>query len=567
MKRACLLLAVLVPMVVFGLCAPCALALEWGPEDMAVHFVEVLATGDWVWASNLCTDPKDIEGRSPPFVTKYLVFPSISDVKVVDVRESDDTAAVTLSMSAVDFDAVTEDGYTLRDWFVGELNVSDVYAPETMRNDSAIISLLRGANGLTEALRQHTKRYEVPYILRRVEGEWEMEWVVDMKATVAGWGISAVSVAPVSYGTLTHDYAQRRYYAQDAYDDRLFTLPDGLPWDTWLRNIPVEEIFSATGKLIWNVWLRLAAEGDAEGLYGFSVSPAQADCETLPAHFYGFGNVVEHKRWITISNRRRGVLEMHLPIKEGEPISGYTVSARRHMNIWMPMYAEETLSFPLEDVPYESLCPPGGVSFAVQHFMKIREGGTLGELMAHEDDVGYADSIFPDAPEGIGGLPVLNDAYALYRLQGTMEKVPGDFGAYDVTFALARPVDGVYVEAYEQCSMCDAIDGFDMMGAESTCDETLHRAFDVQVLVRIDGRTEEELEELLRALPLTATFSCEEWDFCYEQHGTTTRIGPRTTVDIDTSRMAFWPGTTHDLPIAKYVSVDPEKAPALGGAQ
>ena len=36
------------------------------------------------------------------------------------------------------------------------------------------------------------------------------------------------------------------------------------------------------------------------------MSPAPAGCETLPVHFCGFGNVVEHKRWITISGRQRG---------------------------------------------------------------------------------------------------------------------------------------------------------------------------------------------------------------------------------------------------------------------
>lgn len=196
----------------------------------------------------------------------------------------------------------------------------------------------------------------------------------------------------------------------------------------------------------------------------------------------------------------------------------------------------------LNGTPWESVVPDGGVRFEIRSLARITalpqlavESGaedTLGALMHHEYDGGSNVSVF-HAPEQFEGLPVSNTTYALYRLEGQMLKRPGDFGVYDITFGLDEAVDGVWVEAYEQCESCDEIDGFDLHGSDVGGLESLERAFDVQVLVRIDGRTPQELDAFVRELPLVAMFSGEEWNFSYEQHLTTTRIGPRTAVRIE----------------------------------
>ena len=239
------------------------------------------------------------------------------------------------------------------------------------------------------------------------------------------------------------------------------------------------------------------------------------------------------------------------------------------MNTWTPQYFEEELSISLKGVPYDSGFPESGVSFTADHFIRVKEanrmkygirtaGDTLGKLMVDEfDSDNPDDSVFLNVPAGISDLPVLNSEYALYRLEGTMKKEQGDFGVYDVTFDLATPVHGVWVEAFEQCSSeCGEIDGNNLMGAESTCLEKLQSSFDVMVLVRIDGRSEQELNTLLRSLKIAASFSCEEWDFSYEQHGTTTRIGPRSALAIDLSQMELWPGTVMDIPRAETIYAD-----------
>ena len=47
-------------------------------------------------------------------------------------------------------------------------------------------------------------------------------------------------------------------------------------------------------------------------------------------------------------------------------------------------------------------------------------------------------------------------------------------------------------------------------------------------MVRPEGRSEAEIGRLIRSLDITVTFSGEKWNMIYEQHGTTTGIGPRS---------------------------------------
>jgi hypothetical protein len=542
----------------------CAVALQAGavsddPRESAVLFQEALVEGGWVRASRFCADPGILLNWSPPAVTKYIVFPSIKEIKAVAARIEGDMATVTLSMSAIDFDAVTEDGLTLRDELLSNLNLGDEYAAGDELYDEAMVWLIHGSAEWMTKADGYRKRYEIPYILRRTGNEW----YIDLAATLAYRHPARVTVTPLSYGILTYDYAQRRYYAIDAVVDGLLSCPDDLDWGRCLQRFSRDEIFSALGTPAWNVWLRLKAEGDAEGLYDFSVDNA-AQCALLPVAYAEFGCWAYTRRWAAIQNEQRAALEMYIPVNVGRPLEGYTVACRHRSSIWTPWYAEEVLSFSLDGTPYDTGYPAGSVTFTVDHFMRVNAvsrqrynetitADTLGVLMKDEFDKEYmSESVFLNVPEGIADLPILNNEYALYRLEGTITKESGYFGVYDVTFGLETPVDGVWIEAYEQCPSCDVIDMFDLLGKESTLMETLQRSFDIQVLIRVDGRTDEELEMLIRTLKFAATFSAEEWDFSYEEHGTTTRIGPRSTLPLDMSGMTRWTGTLGDLPRAEW---------------
>lgn len=564
MKQKFNLLFLICLMIALYCIAMPALADSSKPEETAVIFAEILAEGGFQHASRFVFEPDKFTSWIPPAVTQYIVFPSISDIQVKDVQVNGDTAIVTLSMSAINFDAATEMGGTLRDDLLYSLNLSYEYATLDELYEENLVWLIQGSTEFMQEALKHKKLYEIPYVLKDT-GE---EWKIDLAATLDRWHAVTATVSPVSYGTLTYDYAQRRYYMWEPFYDGLLTCTDDADWDLWLHRLTTDEIFSARKTPVWNVWMRLTAKGDTDGLYGFTVDSDTASCETLPVSYPDYDTNVADRHWVTIHNEQRAVLEMYLPKENGKPLSGYTVHCRQRSNIWTPMYYETELSFPLADVPYDPGCPKGGASFTVDHFMRVGSAvhksidrtivtDTLGTLMENEYDYEYTDdSIFLNVPEEIADLPIVNREYALYRLEGTIAKESGDFGVYDVTFGLASPVDGVWVEAYEQCSSCDAIDGSNLMGKENIFHETLRRAFDVQVLVRIDGRTDDQLEVLLRALPITASFSAEEWDFCYEQHGTTTRIGPRTTLPVDTSVMARWTGTLEDLPRAKTVKAE-----------
>ncbi len=533
---------------------------EIGPEEEAIYFMEALQEGGWQYAANYCTDPDEFEKWTPPFVTKYLVFPSVDDIQVKQALVSGDTAEVTLSLTAADFDAVGKDGYALGEDFLYSLCLSDEYATENVLNDENLMWLINGSGELMAQLKQHRKQYEIPFALKNVQGEW----LIDLTATKELRQPDALAVAPLSYGTLSQDYAQRRYYVKDALYSKALSYPEDIPWGDWLQSITVDAVFAALGQPVWNVWLRLQAQGDAEGLYGFSAGDSGAQCAPGLVEYAEFGVSVRDRRWATIGGQACGVLEMHIPGAGSGPLGDIALQCRRRMNIWTPLYFEEGLIFSLSGVPYDSGYPAGGVSFEINRFLRFGEDNgmskddTLGQWMAnelaHQDSAYY---VFQDMPEGIGDLPVINSEYALYQLEGTVKKEQGDFGVYDVTFALQTPADGVWVEAFEQCSSeCDAIDSFDLMGAESTAREKLQGGFDLLVLVRMEGRPEQELAALLSSLKLSATFSCEEWNFCYEQHGTTRRIGPRTTLPVDLSNMEYWPGTLFDLPRAERIYAD-----------
>ncbi len=526
------------------------------PEERAVIFMEALQEGSWKRASRFCTDPSVLKSWTPPAVTRYMVFPLLRDIKVKDVKTEGDTAYVTLSVSAVDFDAPFMDDWPFRDDLISELSLSDEYATLEELYEEDLVWLIHGSGDFLQEADKHRKTVEIPYALKKTEDEW----LIDLKATLEGWHASIAKVTPLSYGTLTYDYAQKRYYARDAMDSKGLSIPKDKDYSQWLRDIPVEEIFAAMHTPVWNVWLRLTADSEAEGVYGFTVDSNAAGSESRPVIYADFDFNITVKHWVMISGVRRATLEMYIPHEAGQPLDGYTVRYRQRFSIWSPMYYETESSFKLSNVPYDPGYPQDGVTFTANQFMRVGPAidtranhsgpaDTLGVLMENEfDNDSYDICVMPGVPDGIGDLPILNKEYALFRLQGETRKTSGDYGVYDVTFGLSAPVDDVWVEAYEECNQCDEIDGCSLYGTESgLMEETLQSSFDIQVLVRIDGRTDAELNAFVKSLPLTATFSAEEWDFSYEQHGTTSRIGPRTTLPVDTSRMTLWEGTLDEL--------------------
>ncbi len=564
-KLCCTVIVICLWAVLSGFAQAPTLAMENAPEDIAIWFMETLQEGSWQYAANLCTDPDEFHKWTPPFVTKYLVFPSVDEIAVKQAKVSGDTAEVILSLSAADFGFIDEVGFTLADSFLWELCLSDDYAAEDCIVDENWVWLINGSSDLMTQVRKHRKQYEIPFSLKNVQGKW----LIDLMATKKLRQVDSLELAPLSYGRLSYDYAQKRYYIKHArYNDALW-VPADMEWGKWLQSVTADEVFDALGQPKWNVWLRLKTQGDAHGLYGFSVSDSKSQCESQLVEYADFGFTVQKRYWATIGGQTRAVLEMYIPEADGKPLGNIPIQCRRRMNTWTPLYFEDELSISLEGVPHDSGLSEGGISFTADHFMRVKEasrmkygirtaGDTLGKLMVDEfDSDNPDDSVFLNVPAGISDLPVLNSEYALYRLEGTMKKEQGDFGVYDVTFDLATPVEGVWVEAYEQCSSeCDEIDRFDLMGAESTMREMLQSSFDVQVLVRIDGRSEQELNTLLRSLKIAASFSCEEWDFSYEQHGTTTRIGPRSALAIDLSQMELWPGTVMEIPRAETIYAD-----------
>ncbi len=567
-KLSCVVIVIYLWTVLSGFTQSPALTIEYTPEDAAIYFMDTLKEGSWQYVANLCTDPDEFVKWTPPFVTKYLVFPSIDDIAVKQVKVIGDTAEVILSLSAADFGFIDEVGFTLADNFLWELCLADEYAAEDSVVDENWVWLINGSSDLMTQVRQHRKQNEIPFSLKNVQGKW----LIDLAATKKLRQMPSLEFAPLSYGRLSYDYAQKRYYALDALHEKVISNILDMEWDNWMQSITADDLFAALGQPKWNVWLRLQAQGDAEGLYGFSASDSKVQCAPGLVKYPVFGFTVQDRHWAVIGGQLRGVLEMHVPEATEKPLGDISIHCRRRMNLWTPLYYEEELSFSLDDVPYDSGCPKDGVSITVNHCMRVEKAelditnrklksDNMGSMM---ENAFYTDSpddtVLFNAYKEIGDLPLLNNEYALYRLEGTMRKEQGEFGVYDVTFDLATPVHGVWVEAFEQCSSeCGEIVGNNLMGAESTCLEKLQSSFDVMVLVRIDGRSEQELNTLLRSLQIAATFSCEEWNFSYEQHGTTTRIGPRSTLPIDLSNMEYWPGTAEDLPRDDTIYADAGK--------
>lgn len=508
---------------------------EDAPGNVALRFQEALKETDWALAASLCLDGEMLTTWSPPEHMRYAVYPSIEDVALKDVQRMDDCAVVTLSLTA--FDLTQEEDFVNK-----TVGLENLYQPDTAEEIALRL------HSMLQDLEYTRRKFEIPYVLRPAEDTWK----VDLASTLARWPYEpAPAVSAVSYGIMDYDSALLGYFVDEAVSSGSLKHPDDVDGIRWRASLTADEVFDALGEPVYNVWLRLTADAPAEELTDFSL--AGGACRGAPERYfdYTYPPKILVRHWVAANGGESAVLLAALPLEGKEDLRGYTLSCRRRLNNGLPFYREETLSLPLEGVPYEEAVPPDGVRFTLNRFLRLREGlypdwwnqavsvETLGQLLADEyDDGGYP--VWLNLPEDIADLPLTNDRYALYRLQGTITKAPGDFGVYDVTFT--SQTEGVFVEAFEYCGSCYAIDNFDLAGAQSGLRERLQIPIDLTVLLPIEGRSEAELEEALRSLRMTASFSGEEIDYCYEQHGTTTRIGPRSSVVVDLYALERWEG-------------------------
>ena len=335
-----------------------------------------------------------------------------------------------------------------------------------------------------------------------------------------------------SWGRLEHDYATTRYFLD-----------------------PAAGRYREAGAVLPNVWLRLdSTENPAalETLSNFRVVSGRATCAPLPvplavSGMEGWGTA----RFLMKEGFWRGALEVAL--ESGEELSHVIIACDRlvHGDSTVTAYTE-TLTLPLHGVPEDTGYPTGGAVFSLLRStrftltaeqklaLKSDRGGflTLGSVL--ED----ALQPMPEAPAEALSLPYDDDTgdYSFYLLEGRIMKQPGDFGVYDVTFSLMNPPDGVYLAAYQECDSCSEIDAFDMPGGEVfltgglpqddgrplRLEETLERDFAILLLADTGGRGGAQMDQLIRGLDITASFSAEKWNISYEQHLTTSAIGPRS---------------------------------------
>lgn len=508
---------------------------EDAPGEIALRFQAALKANDRALAAALCLDGEALASWAPPEHMRFAVYPSIEDAALASVERSDACAVVTLSLTALDL--------TQEEAFVNKTEgLENLYQP-----DSAEEIALR-LNAMQQEL-EHTRRaFSIPYVLRPVGDTWK----VDLAATLSRWPYEpAPAVSVASYGILEYDSALLSYFIDEALLAGSLECPEDADWVQWRASLTADEVFGALGEPVYNVWLRLTADTPAEELTDFCL--AGGACRTAPERYFDYVDPPDilARHWVGVGGRENAVLLAALPLEGKGDLCGYTLSCRRRLNSGLPFYREETLVLPLEGVPYAEAVPAGSVRFTLDRFFRLQEGlytqrwgqtvpvETLGQLMVDEFD-GGGEPVWLRLPEDIAGLPVTNDRYALYRLQGTLAKASGYFGVYDVTFT--TQTEGAFVKAFERCGTCDAIDVFDLPGMHSGRQELLQIPVDLTVLLPIEGRTEDELEDALRNLDITASFSGEKIDYCYEQHGTTTRIGPRSSIAADLSSLSRWDG-------------------------
>ncbi|HSK68113.1 MAG TPA: hypothetical protein VLA21_02500, partial [Candidatus Limnocylindria bacterium] len=325
----------------------------------------------------------------------------------------------------------------------------------------------------------------------------------------------------------------------------------------------------------FNAWVRLdSAESRAalETLSAFRVAAGRATCAGMPVELPSYGYTDENTRdwkglhFLPKDGFSRATLD--LTLEEGEDIANVTLACTRTRLD----ETAETILLPLRGVPMDMGYPEGGAAFTAITYTALRPDGSGDERPEKKDsavrtlDEALRYDLYqpmPGLPDAVGNLPYDTQEYALYLIEGAIAKKPGDFGVYDVTFALDDPPEGVYLSAYKECGSCDEIDAFDMIGDdiytpnglwESWDDfngkmrETLERDFCILLLADSGKYGPEQLDEVVRNLRVAATFSGEKWNMSYEQHYITTAIGPRSSEWVDMRGIVRVEGVLDGMP-------------------
>ncbi|MGI6695818.1 MAG: hypothetical protein ACOX6O_06220 [Christensenellales bacterium] len=337
----------------------------------------------------------------------------------------------------------------------------------------------------------------------------------------------------VSWGPMISDHATRRYFAENA--NGRFSVWQGDPPNAWLRLDSGEPM------------------GALETLSDFRVASGRAVCGGMPVPLPDMDP--DSMEWRTLhfvphKGFSRAALDIRL--EEGEKIDNLTIACTRKRLDG----GEETITLPLSGVPLDMGYPQGGAAFTAIRFSPFAwqaedksffEGystapATLGNMLAY-----YAYMPMDQAPEELLSQPVEATEGKLYLLEGTISKKKGDFGVYDVVFALKNPPEGIWLAPYQACGNCTEIDAFDLGADLLTPEEPRERNFAILLLVRPGGRSDAEIDKLIKTLDITATFSGEKWDISYEQHGTTSGIGPRSSEKVHMEQMKKGEGVLHRL--------------------
>lgn len=531
---------------------------EHGAAEAVTGYLNALRIGDPA-ALNFLADPSTLEERLNNRTLKELVYPAVQGFEIIRVEQSGDRALVDTRIRQWDVAETLRDVDFYIDW---------EYQPDNYPDFDGWLDALQGDKAMQEHFRLVAARHEITldarYVCLQREGQWllSLEETADMQRRFA----PSFNLQATSYGLITPDYATLRYHDKAGREN---------PPNIWLRLDSTEP--------------RVALEY----LKDFQVVQGNARSADKPV---GMVSLPSDNMWTVLhyapkGEYSRGVLEMWL--QAGENMDNLVLQCTRQVHAMDVLYYEDVLTLPLQGIPLDSGYPENGARFAARQYARylwtqeqVEEKTKFRQSQLHNaaqdvDAKGITDMLqavtggvtiedmltgenqpMPGLPLQVLKLPYDTNQVQLYALQGTITKKSGSFGVYDVTFSLENPPPGVWVAAYSQCDSCAEIDTFDMDGNDMSrpnglsdiqdefyrpFDEELERTFEIFVLVRTENRTQQEITALLQGVELQAAFSAEKLDISYEQHGTTSRVGPRSTERVDMQHLAFVEGVYNTL--------------------
>ncbi len=337
----------------------------------------------------------------------------------------------------------------------------------------------------------------------------------------------------VSWGPMVQDHATMRYFLENA--NGRFTDWQGEPPNAWLRLDSTEPADSL------------------ETLSDFRVTSGRAVCGQMPVPLPDLD--AASMSWQTLhfephQGFSRAALDIRL--EEGEQIENLTIACTRKRLDGK----EETITLPLSGLPLDMGYSEGGAAFSATRYSPFawREEdlnfylgysilpATLGNMLSY-----FAYMPIHEAPEALLSQPIEATEGKLYLIEGSITKKHGGFGLYDLTFALENPPEGMWLAPYRECGNCSEIDAFDLGYHALAGEGARERRLAILLLVQPGGRSEAEIDELIRGLQVTISFSGEKWDISGEQHGTTSGIGPRSQERLEMKAIQKGEAVVHSL--------------------